>query len=73
MNRQIEAKSKDEAMLRAMIQVNSRIDFNAPVQKVEQRIMKSEMSTKYVMPAYRSNNIVDGRSAAYKASMWLLK
>lgn len=74
LNRQIEAKSKDEAMLKAMIQVNSRIDFDAkPTQTQRQNINPSYASKKYVMPAYKSNNLVDSRSVAYKSSMWLFK
>ena len=74
LNRQMEAKSKDEAMLRAMIQVNARIDFDAkPTQTQKQNINPSYQSKKYVLPAYRSNNMIDSRSSAYRSSMWLFK
>lgn len=70
MNKQIEAKSKDEAMMKAMIFANSRIvighsnNSNNGVNKnVMNMIYKSD-------PTYLYNN--DG-AAKYKSCMWLLK
>lgn len=69
LNRQAKARSKDVAMLQAMINVNNRIAFD-PIRIPKQ----SEKSDKtYLQPVYRSNNVQSGVSASYKANMWLLK
>ena len=67
-NRQLAARSKDAAMLEAMIKVNSRIQF------VEGRNQGEMPKKNYLMPAYKSNEKMYGGDAAkYKACMWLLK
>lgn len=62
MNRQILAKSKDEALLKAMISANSRI------------VLKNTNKS-YINPIYKDKNlnIVNNEAAKYKACMWLLK
>ena len=67
-NRQIEARKKDVAMLQAMINVNNRISFDP------YRTTHNNTNNKYAMPVYKSNNInTNTIPATYKASMWLLK
>lgn len=71
MGRMLERKSKDEAMMRAMIMANSRIVYDANGRNFQQQ---KPMAEKYVMPAYMSTQkLYQDKSAAYKASMWLLK
>ena len=68
-NRQVKAKSKDVAMLQAMINVNNRIAFD-PVRIPKQG---QTLGNKYPMPVYRSSSTQNGASASYKANMWLFK
>lgn len=81
LNRQIEEKNKDAAMLKAMIMANSRIVKVQPssgkAQLIDipnddgQNIKKSTM--KYLSPAFRSGNVTDPKLDVYKSSMWLFK
>lgn len=71
MGRMLEKKTKDEAMMRAMIMANSRIVYDVNRRVVEK---KEEVKNKYTMPIYMSTQkLYQDKSAAYKASMWLLK
>lgn len=72
MNRQIKAKSKDEMMMRAMI------DANAPIKRTtafapQNKNNAKEESPKYHIPIMVSPNIQCADHSSYKASMWLLK
>lgn len=64
LNRQIEAKAKDTAMLKAMISINSRIVSNKP--------MKNELNIPLPM-IYSTQRLNNEKSNIYKANMWLLK
>lgn len=64
LNRQIEAKAKDTAMLKAMISINSRIVSNKP--------MKNESNIPLPM-IYSTQRLNNDKSNIYKANMWLLK
>lgn len=70
LGRALQTKSKDEAMMRAMIMANSRIVYDPngrPQPKPEE-----DVKNKYTMPAYMYRQpLQEERSAAYKASMWL--
>jgi hypothetical protein len=68
-NRKLHDKSKDTAMLKAMINANnSRIIYDNKTRQTE------DVKKKYAMPVMMSNEkLYQGPSAAYKASMWLLK
>ena len=73
MGRTLQNKSKDEAMIRAMIMANSRIQYceNNTVQEQETEQNKSK---KYAMPVYMNRErLHQNKSDAYRASMWLLK
>ena len=66
MQKQQKAKALDSAMLKAMILANSRIQVGT----------QSSVPGKknFTMPIYINNQPLNGGpSAAYKASMWLLK
>ena len=66
MNRQIEAKTKDEAILKAMISANSRIICNPHGNNMQQ-------NGKY-MPIYQHReSLSQDKAAQYKAYMWLVK
>ena len=66
MNRQIEAKTKDEAILKAMISANSRIICNSHGNNMQQ-------NGKY-MPIYQHReSLSQDKAAQYKAYMWLVK
>jgi len=67
MNKQLAVKSKDEAMLAAMINVNNRISYveNQPVRN-------GEINIKYSMPIYQSKEkMYNGEAGKYMAYMWL--
>lgn len=67
MQNTMKIKSKDEAMMRAMIQANSRIVYD------EKGRTFNSVSPKYSLPIYVDKQPLHSPSAAYKASMWLLK
>ena len=72
MGRQLQMKSKDEAMLKAMIQANSRIIYDPNGRATFQK--QEEVKQKYAMPILMcTQKLHQDRSAAYKASLWLLK
>lgn len=73
MNRKMEAKSKDAAMLSALITVNNRIGYvSNPTVKTQSGIQNIQQ--KYMMPAYKSTQkLAYGEEAKYRACMWLLK
>lgn len=70
-------KHKDAAMLNAMISINSRIRYNENGFKSKYLTPQDTNNTtkkKYAMPVYvNSVSLNQGKSAAYKASMWLFK
>ena len=69
MSKQIEAKSKDSAMLRALIAANSRIRFVE-----EGRRQNEEKAQKFNMPIYMTKDkLYMDKSDVYKACMWLFK
>lgn len=69
MERMFEKKSKDEAMLRAMIMANSRIIFDN-----NKRDDNSYDKNKHTMPIYlNTQKLYQDSENSYKASMWLLK
>ena len=71
-NRQIEAKKKDVAMMQAMINVNNRIVFDP--YRVSNQNNGMSSNGKYAMPVYKSNSYEKGGvPSSYKASMWLFK
>ena len=66
MNKQMEAKSKDEAILKAMISANSRVVYNPQGNNMQQ-------NGKY-MPIYQHReSLSQDKAAQYKAYMWLVK
>lgn len=73
LGRMLKNKAKDETIMRALIMANSRIKYvPTATATTEQKI--DEVKKKYAMPAYYSNQpLYQGQSAAYKASMWLIK
>ena len=73
LGRMLKNKAKDETIMRALIMANSRIKYvPTATATTEQKI--DEVKKKYAMPAYYSNQpFYQGQSAAYKASMWLIK
>lgn len=70
MGKTLQMKSKDEAMMRAMIQANSRIVYDPNAIPVKQQ---EEIKNKYTAPIYMSTQKLYDKAAAYKASMWVLK
>lgn len=71
MQRQLQNKSKDEAMMRAMIMANSRIVYD-PNGRTFQKPNKEQKS--YAMPILINKQSFNSTpSDAYKASMWLFK
>lgn len=68
-NRQIQARAKDVAMMQALIDVNkSRIVYD-PYRIPSNAAEKVEK--KYSMPIYSSNNLCKQNSNTYNANMWL--
>jgi hypothetical protein len=66
MKKELRNKAMDETMLRAMIAANSRIRFGG--QESTQEVQK-----KYAPQVYVSREpMYQDKSAAYKASMWLI-
>ena len=69
--RSLETKAKDETIMRALIMANSRIVYDPNGNTVTAK-QQEEVKKKYAMPAYYSSQqLYQGQSAAYKASMWL--
>ena len=68
--KQMKAKAADAAMMRAMIIANSRVQVGTVAQQQEQQ----KEAKKHSMPILINKQpLYGGKSAAYKASMWLLK
>lgn len=73
-NRQVKAKNKDTTMLRAMINVNSRITYNPDTNRYNMNNPdKTDIKNKYGIPILVSNNVHPCRNAAYASNMWLVK
>ena len=71
MNKKLEAKSKDAAMLNAMINANNP---NYRIQYVQNPINQTNTEQKYMMPAYKHTQSAYSNGAdKYKSCMWLLK
>jgi hypothetical protein len=71
MNKKLEAKSKDAAMLNAMINVNNP---NYRIQYVQNPVNHTNTEQKYMMPAYKHTQSAYSTGAdKYKSCMWLLK
>ena len=69
LNRAIEHKTKDEAMMRAMIMANSRIVYNENGRDFKTR---EEGKKSYSSPIYiNEQKLYQEKSARYKANMWL--
>lgn len=61
-------------MLRAMINVNSRITYNPDTNRYNMNNPdKTDIKNKYGIPILVSNNVHPCRNAAYAANMWLVK
>lgn len=68
--KQMKAKAADAAMMKAMIIANSRVRIGT----VEQQRAQQTEAKKHAMPILvNRETLYGGKSAAYKASMWLLK
>lgn len=71
MNKKLEAKSKDAAMLNAMINANNP---NYRIQYVQNPVNQTNTEQKYMMPAYKHTQSAYSNGAdKYKSCMWLLK
>lgn len=69
-NRQIQARAKDVAMMQAMINVNnSRIVYD-PYRIPNNAAQKAE-EKKYTMPIYTNRSFEKNNASSYNASMWL--
>ena len=71
LGKMLKNKAKDETIMRALIMANSRIVYN-PAGSAVTTQQQEEVKRKYAMPAYYSSQqLYQGQSTAYKASMWL--
>lgn len=69
LQKQMKNKAQDAAMMKAMILANSRLQIRPSQEAAQQSSTK-----KHAMPMLINKiGLNEGRSAAYKASMWLLK
>ncbi len=66
MNKQMEAKSKDKAILEALISANSRVVYGSRGDEMKQK--------QGYMPIYQHReSLSQDKAAQYKAYMWLVK